>query len=198
MSHRSPRLLVLTTFIFSMALAACGSSSGGSPSTVVAPTGATASATAVAATAAAAATTPTAGQSTTTGTGTCPSAATVGTALGVTVTAPVLVKGGGATTLPAGATGVACEYAGTALNVIIELISNIDPTSISLFSSRFPVPYASVSGVGDQARSFTQTLGAGKDNEGVVATKGSNLVSITATATPATLAQVEALVEQLL
>jgi hypothetical protein len=79
---------------------------------------------------------------------------------------------------------VACEYAGTALNVIIELISNIDPTSISLFSGRFPVPYASV--------------GAGKDNEGVVATKGSNLVSITATATPATLAQVEALVSQLL
>ena len=53
-------------------------------------------------------------------------------------------------------------------------------------------------GVGDQARAFTQPLGAGKDNEEVVATKGSTLVAITATATPATLAQVEALVKQLL
>lgn len=202
MSHRSPLSLALTTFICSLALAACGSASGGTPSATVAPPGATASATAAATSAAtsaaAATTTPTAGQSTTAGTGTCPSAATVGTALGVTLTPPIVVKGGGTTTLPAGATGVACEYAGTALNVIIELISNIDPTSISLFSGRFPVPYASVSGVGDQARSFMQTLGAGKDNEGVVATKGSNLVSITATATPATLAQVEALVSQLL
>jgi hypothetical protein len=191
-SHRSTRLLALTTFL-SVALAACGSSSGGSPSTVVAPPGATATATA----AAAATTIPTAGQSTTTGAAACPSAATVGTALGVTLAAPVGVKGG-STALPAGATGMACEYAGTALNVIIELISNVDPTSISLFSSRFPVPYASVSGVGDQARSFVQTLGAGKDNEGLVATKGSNLVAITATATPATLAQLEALVNQLL
>jgi len=93
---------------------------------------------------------------------------------------------------------VACEYKGTSLNVIIELIKNIDPSSISLFSSKYPVPYASVSGVGDQARSFSQALGGGKDNEGVVATKGSNLVAIIATDTPASLAQIEALVNQLL
>jgi hypothetical protein len=129
---------------------------------------------------------------------TCPTAATVGGALGVTVAAPVGVAGGGSTKLPAGAKGLACEYGGVGLNVIIELISGIDPSSISLFSSNFPVPYQTVSGVGDQARSFLQTLGAGKDNEGVVATKGSNLVAITATATPASLGQVEALVNQLL
>ena len=40
--------------------------------------------------------------------------------------------------------------------------------------------------------------GGGKFNEGVVATKGKTLVAITATATPASLAQVEALVSQLL
>ena len=56
----------------------------------------------------------------------------------------------------------------------------------------------SVSGVGDQATSFFQSLGGGKDNEGVVATKGSTLVSIGATATPASLSQVEALVNSLL
>jgi hypothetical protein len=82
--------------------------------------------------------------------------------------------------------------------VIIELIRNIDPASIALFSSKFPVAYASVSGVGDQARSFSQPLNGGKDNEGVVATKGTTLVAITATATPASLAQLEALVSQLL
>jgi hypothetical protein len=93
---------------------------------------------------------------------------------------------------------VACDYHATTYNVLIELITNISPSYIDQFSSKFPVPYTSVSGVGDQARSFYQTLGVGKDNEGVVATKGSNLVSIVATATPASLAQVEALVNQLL
>jgi hypothetical protein len=93
---------------------------------------------------------------------------------------------------------VACEYAGKGLNVIIELISNIDPSYISQFSSKFPVPFTSVSGVGDQARSFLAPLNGGKDNEGVVATKGSNLLDITATDTPASLAQIEALVNQLL
>ena len=51
--------------------------------------------------------------------------------------------------------------------------------------------------MGEQARSFVQQLGAGKDNEGLVATKGMTLVDLVATATPATLAQVEALVNQL-
>jgi len=93
---------------------------------------------------------------------------------------------------------MACEYSGTGLNVIIEVITNTDPTSIALFSSKFPVAYASVSGVGDQARSFSESLNGGKNNQGVVATKGSTLVAITATATPASLAQIEALVNQLL
>jgi hypothetical protein len=82
--------------------------------------------------------------------------------------------------------------------VIIELISNIAPSSITNFTKNFPVPPAAVSGVGDHAYSFSQSLGAGKVNEGVVATKGSTLVSIGATYTPATLAQVEALVNSLL
>ena len=91
-----------------------------------------------------------------------------------------------------------CEYRGTAYNVLITLISNISPSYISAFSTKFPVPYASVSGVGDQARSFSQPLGGGTDNEGVVATKGSTLVGVIATATPATLTQIEALINQLL
>jgi hypothetical protein len=82
--------------------------------------------------------------------------------------------------------------------VIIEVLRNISPSFISKFSSQFPVAFKSVSGVGDQARSFTEPIGGGRDNEGVVATKGSTLVAIVATATPASLVQVEALVNQLL
>jgi hypothetical protein len=158
---------------------------------------ATASATAAAATAAATKA-PLPSLETTAAAKGCPAGATVGAALGITLPKPISVKGGGGTSLPAGASGVACEYAGKGLNVIIELISNINPSYISQFSSKFPVPYKSVSGVGDQARSFLAPLNGGKDNEGVVATKGSNLVDITATDTPASLAQIEALVNQLL
>jgi len=199
-SHSRSRWLALTTLIFSVILTACGSSSGGSPSTAAATPSATTAATPTSATAATASATvaPPSSQTTTQAAVSCPTAETVGTALGIMVSKPVGATGGGGTPLPAGATGVACEYPGIALNVVIELISNINPSSIDQFSSKFPVPYASVAGVGDQARSFLQPLNGGKDNEGVVATKGSNLVSITATATPASLAQVEALVNQLL
>ena len=127
----------------------------------------------------------------------CPSAADVGSTLGITVPAPTGVTGG-TTTLPAGATGLACDYHASTYNVIIEIITNIDPSYISKFSSRFPVAYSAVAGVGDQARSFLVSIGGGRDNEGVVATKGRRLVSVVATATPATLAQVETLVRQLL
>lgn len=95
-------------------------------------------------------------------------------------------------------TGEVCNYHATTLNVIIEVPRKISPSFISKFSVHFPVPYESVSGVGDQARSFTAPIGGGRDNEGVVATKGSTLVAIVATATPASLAQVESLVNQLL
>jgi hypothetical protein len=54
-----------------------------------------------------------------------------------------------------------------------------------------------VPGLGDQADSFKQALNVGKDNEGVVAAKGSTIVDVTATDTPATLAQLETLVGSL-
>jgi hypothetical protein len=122
----------------------------------------------------------------------------IGSALGITLPNPISVAGGGSNPLPAGATGVACEYRGVSDNVIIELIANISPSYIAQFSAHFPGGYQSVSGVGDQARSFSQALGGGKDNEGVVAVKGSTIVSIDATDTPASLAQLEALVNHLL
>jgi hypothetical protein len=184
----------VTAFVLGVIVAACGGSSGGSPS----PAGTTAAVTPAATAPTVVIPSPLSSHAGTAPAGGCPTAAKVGGALGITLPKPVIVPGGGGTPLPAGATGVACEYAGKGLNVLIELISNIDPSYIAQFSSHYPVPYVSVSGVGDQARAFSQPLNSGKDNEGVVATKGSNLVSIVATATPASLAQVETLVAQLL
>ena len=192
MPFRSPRWLAPAALLMTLALAACGGSSSPPPAAASAATLGTTTAPTSAASAAAI-TSPT----TTTAAAICPTAATVDSALGTSLPAPVGVDAG-STGLPAGATGVACEYHASTYNVIIELISNIAPASITNFTKHFPVPPVAVSGVGDQAFSFSQTLTGGKVNEGVVATKGSTLVSIGATYTPATLAQVEALVNSLL
>lgn len=184
MTRSNSRWIPLITLAFSAPLVACGGSSTGSTPTPVA--------------SAPLATAPLATPTAAVASAQCPTGSSVGSALGVTVPNAVGVAGGGTTQLPAGATGLVCEYHGTAANVIIEVFTNISPSFISQFSVHFPVPYKTVSGLGDQARSFFQTLGGGKDNEGVVSTKGSTLVAIDATATPATLSQVEALVNSLL
>ena len=108
------------------------------------------------------------------------------------------VAGGGGTQLPGGATGLVCDYHTTSENVIIVKITNISASYLSQFSKNFPGGFKNVPGLGDQARSFFQTLAPGKNNEGVVAAKGSTIVSIGATYTPASLSQIEALVNQLL
>jgi hypothetical protein len=128
----------------------------------------------------------------------CPTAARVGSALGIVLPKPIGVPPTGASPLPAGVTGEVCDYHASTYNVIIERLTNVSPSFITQFSSKFPVAFTTVSGVGDQARAFSVPLGGGNDNEGVVATKGTTLVAIVATATPATLAQIEALVNQLL
>jgi hypothetical protein len=127
----------------------------------------------------------------------CPTAAAAGAALAITLPRPTSVSGG-SSTLPAGAVLLVCNYHASTYNVIIERIENVDPSYISKFSDKFPVPYKAVRGVGDQARTFSVSIGGGRDNEGVVATKGRTLVAITATGTPSTLAQLEALASELL
>jgi hypothetical protein len=109
-----------------------------------------------------------------------------------------IAPGTGSSAFPSGAKAVVCDYHAATYNVIIEILTNIDPSYISQFSSHYPVPYASVPGVGDQARSFSVSIGSGRINEGVVASKGSTIVAIDVTAAPTTLAQIEALVNQLL
>jgi hypothetical protein len=176
--------IVVTTLLFVAALSACGGSGSVSPSPGAStPSGVVAFAT------------PTA----TPAPRTCPTGARVGSALGITLPEPVGVpNSGGGTPLPAGAKGEACEYHAQSYNVIMELITNINPSYIAQFSAHFPAAYASVPGVGDQARSFSVSFGSGKVNEGLVATKGSTLVAIVVTAAPTSLSQIEALVNQLL
>lgn len=182
LSHDSSRWLALTALVFVASVTACGGS------TVASTPSPTATSLSI----------PSSTATSTPAPSTCPTAVTVGSALGITLPKPTGVPFSGGTAFPAGAKGVACEYRGQSFNVIIELITNISPSYIAQFSTHFPVAFTNVSGVGDQARSFSVSLGGGKDNEGVVATKGSTLVSIVATATPASLTQIEALVNQLL
>lgn len=188
MTRNQLRWIPVTAIGFGAILAACGSSSTPTSSTAA---GSTSAATA--------APTPTvAAPVTTAAAPSCPSAGTVGSALGVTLPNPTGITSPATTTLPAGATDINCLYHATAYNVIISVLTNIPASYISKFSDQFPVAFKAVSGVGDEARSFDVALGGGKDNEGLVAAKGSTVVAIVATATPATLSQIEALVNSLL
>jgi hypothetical protein len=178
------RWIPLTALTFAATLAACGGSTTGTTSSAP---GATPSPTVAAAT-----------PSASVASAQCPTGGAVGSALGTTLPNAVGVAGGGGTQLPGGATGLVCDYHATSENVIIVVITNISASYMAQFTAHFPAGGKTVSGVGDQARSFYQTLGGGKDNEGVVAAKGSTIVAITATATPASLSQIESLVNQLL
>jgi hypothetical protein len=197
MASGSVRGLAAGLAAIGLVVAACGGSTGGTPPPAASVPAATVPAVTTAPVATST-TAPGASVSITAAAPGCPTGATVGTALGISLPAPVGVKGGGAEKLPAGATGISCEYHAASYNVILEILTGVPASFISNYSSRFPVKYTTVSGVGDQARFFLQSLNGGRDNEGVVATKGTDLVDVTATATPASLTQVEALVSQLL
>jgi hypothetical protein len=186
--HGSARIAV-TLLALAGSLAACGGSTASSS------TGATSGA---AATATPAASTPTAAAF---NAASCPDATTVGSALGVTLPAPTGVPSG--VKLPTGATGVVCNYLSSSLDVLISMVSNISSSYVAqqeqaVTSRSATVKFTSVSGVGDQAVSYDYTFSGSFTAEGVLATKGSNFVAVSATRTPATLSQVEALVNQLL
>jgi hypothetical protein len=184
---RNHRLIPLIALPFAATLAACGGSSTN-------PTASTSSSAAATPTVAA----PTATATASTVAAHCPSGSTVGSALGITLPDATNVVGGNTASLPPGATGIVCDYKGASNNVLITALVNIPASYISSFSQHFPVAFKTVSGVGDVARSFFEPLGAGKNNEGLVAAKGTTVIAIVATYTPATLSQLEALVNSLL
>jgi hypothetical protein len=192
MTRNQSRWIPLTAVGFGAMLAACGGSStpASSSSAAGAPT----------ATATAAPTATISIPTTVAASSSCPSGSTVTSALGTSAlpNAVGIAPTAATSELPAGATGIVCEYHATTENVIIEVIQNIPSSYISAYSSHFPAGFKTVSGVGDQARSFDQALSGGKDNEGVVATQGTTLVVVDATDTPATISQIESLVSSLL
>ena len=127
---------------------------------------------------------------------TCPSGPQISSALGLLLPNATQITSG-TVQLPAGATAIACDYHASTANVLIEVLTNVNPALISQFSAKFPAAYSSVSGVGDQARSFVVPLGTG-NNEGIVASKGSTMVSIVATRTPASITQLGSLASAIL
>ena len=207
MSHRITLPSLLTGLFAVAALAACGtsattSSSSGSSSTssssAAAATGTTAPTSAPATSAAAIST------------GACPSASTVGGALGVTLPAPTVVPPvAGATPLPGGAAGIACSYialSATPTVVIIALASGLPSSFLSteeqkqvasLQAANLSINFTPLSGLGDEAATYQYTA-AGKIVEGVLAGQGGNFVGVFTEGTSASLSQIESLVKQLL
>jgi len=178
--------------LLSLAVAACGSTAGGSAPATSAP--------AQTATPTAAVTTATPTPASGTAALSCPTAAEVGAALGLTVPAP--------TTIGTSASGVSCNYLSTSapvLDVEISIVHEIPTTYISTAEASMQASAATVgfaftpvSGVGDEAYSYSYSLSPSGTALGILAVKGTTFVGIACTRTTATLTQVEAYANQLL
>ncbi len=197
MSHRItiPSLLVGLIAVAAVAAAAgCGSTSAPSSSSS-APGGATA--------------TPTSA-GTAINASACPSASTIGGALGATLPNPTVVApGASASALPSGAVGIACEYitASTSPVVVIVALGAGVPTSwfntqeqeqvASLQQTGLSINYTPLSGLGDEAATYQYTAN-GENVAGVLAIQGGNFAGVFTDGTSASLSQIESLVKSLL
>jgi hypothetical protein len=134
----------------------------------------------------------------------CPSASTVGSALGATVATPTTVnEGTGA--LPSGATGIGCSYVSGTSVVIVVLATGV-PSSYfateeqaqeSDLGSGTNISYTPVSGLGDQAASYSYSA-EGLTASGVIALKGSNVVGVFTDGLSTSISSEENLVRSLL
>jgi hypothetical protein len=184
-----PSLLVV---LLAGAAAACGatSSSGGASSPTATATPSTAAPTSPA--------TPV-----TINASACPSNSEVGGALGVTLPAPTAVQAA-TSSLPSGATGIGCTYNG-GISEIVEVVLGANvPTSYFAQqekklngSAAGKVHFTSLSGVGDEAVSYSYSVGT-KTDVGVIARKGSNLAGVFVLGPVVSLSQIESLINQLL
>ena len=172
----------------SVAVAACGSATSSSSSSSGAAGPATVSAPASTATA-----TPASGTSTVS----CPSASAVGAALGITVPAP--------TVYGASAAGVSCNYLSGSADVILSIVHGI-PTgylaeaeaTMQASSASLGLGFTPLSGVGDQAYTYSYTVTASETALGIMAVKGTTYVGIACTGTTTSLSKVETYASQLL
>jgi hypothetical protein len=198
-SHRSARqrlIRVAGAALFcslAVAVAACGGSTATSSSTTTPGGGGTA--TPAGATSAAATPTPAAT------TLSCPSSSAVGSALGITgVPAP--------TTIGTSASGVSCNYLSTAtpvFDVVVSIVNGIPSSylstaeaSMNATASAAGLSFTAVSGVGDEAYSYSYSLGGSESAAGIIAVKGTTFVGIACTGTSATLPVIEAYARTLL
>jgi hypothetical protein len=133
----------------------------------------------------------------------CPSVSEVGGALGVTLPPPTAVQAA-TSSLPSGATGIGCTYNG-GISEIVEVVLGAN-VPISYFdqqeqklngSAAGKLHFISLSGVGDQAVSYSYPVGTRTD-KGVIARKGSNLAGVFVLGPAVSLGQIESLVNQLL
>lgn len=193
MSHITLKLLLMV--LLAGAVDACGASSSASSSGGVSSQAATASASTSAPTLPP---TPIAVNASS-----CPSATQVGGALGVTLPPPTAVKSA-TSGLPSGATGIGCTYNGGTAEVVEVVLAASVPTSYFAQqeqklngSAAGKLHFSSVSGVGDQAVSFSYPVGSRTD-EGVMARKGSNLAGVVIVGPAVSQSQIESLVNQLL
>jgi hypothetical protein len=195
MSHRITLPSLLTGLIAVAALAACGTSSSTSSSSAASSSSSAATAAPAAGSSSAAAVSA----------GSCPSASTVGGALGVTAGAPTTIDE--SSSLPSGASGYGCEYlVGTSVVIVVKA-TNVPSNYFSTEESAqqatdsqagLAITFQPVSGVGSEAASYTYSAG-GLTATGVIAQQGSTVAGVfTSMLTGATVGQCENLVKQLL
>ncbi len=128
----------------------------------------------------------------------CPTASEVGAALGLTVPAP--------TTIGTSASGVSCNYLSTSpvLDVVVSIVHGISTSYLSTAEATLQATasttgfsFTPVSGLGDQAYSYSYSVTAGTAL-GVIAVKGTTFVGIACTFTTTSLSKIEAYASQLL
>jgi len=134
-----------------------------------------------------------------TSTASCPTASSVGAALGITVPAP--------TTYGTSAAGIACNYLSETppvLDVLVSIVHGIGTSylttaeaSLQATAASTGFSFTSVSGVGDEAYTYSYSITSGTAL-GIIAVKGTVFVGIACTGTTTTLAKVEAYANQLL
>ena len=193
MTHRITLPSLLAGAVAIVALAACGNSTAASSSSSGANSGSSSTANS--------STNSSSGGSGSFSTASCPSASTVGSAMGATLPAATTVDESG--DLPSGATGIGCSYiAGTSV-VIVVLASGVPSSYFSteeqaqtsdLGSS---INYSPISGLGDQAASYQYTAD-GLTASGVLALKGSDVVGVFTDGLNTSLSSEENLVRTLL
>lgn len=132
----------------------------------------------------------------------CPSAGSIGSPLGMTLPAPTAVQTGSG--LPSGATGIGCTYNGGANGVVeVVLAANVPTAYFSTEEQKLNgtaggrLQFTQVSGVGDQAVTYSYAVGARTD-AGVIARKGGNLAGVIVVGPTVALGQIESLVNTLL